>query len=119
MEELVRLFEYIPMEIIVIIMSSVGDVGYVIMANVCRTWKIIVNKSFHNCIIPKNKFIKNAAKMGYLCIVKWARENNCSWDSSTCSNAARGGHLEVSNGPEKTIVHGIVQLVLMLLGEAI
>ena len=95
MEESIHLFEYIPVEIIVTIMSAVGDVGYVIMANVCRTWKIIVNKSFRDYIISKNEFIKNAAKMGYLCIVEWARENNCSWDSSTCSNAARGGHLEV------------------------
>jgi hypothetical protein len=28
-------------------------------------------------------------------MLQWARSNNCPWDSTTCSEAARGGHLEV------------------------
>jgi hypothetical protein len=27
--------------------------------------------------------------------LQWARANGCPWDASTCSNAARGGHLDV------------------------
>ena len=87
------LFEYVPAEISVIIMSSVGDTGLVIMANVCQIWKAIIKKLFH--IIPKGRFINDAAEMGYLNIVKWARENKCEWNSQTCYSAAIGGHLEV------------------------
>jgi hypothetical protein len=28
-------------------------------------------------------------------VLKWARENDCEWGDLTCSNAAKGGHLEV------------------------
>jgi hypothetical protein len=28
-------------------------------------------------------------------VLKWARENGCPWDESTCDAAADGGHLEV------------------------
>src|ERR1700722_2419795 len=89
------LFECIPAEISAIIMSSVGDIVLVIMVHTCQTWKTIVKKSLSNHLISKNKFIENVVKMGYLNIVKWARENRCPWDSQTCSNAALGGHLEV------------------------
>ena len=89
------LFDHIPAEISDIIMSLAGDVGLVIMTNVCRMWKTIILKSFHNHFISKNKFIENAAKMGYLSIVKWAREIGCRWNYSTCSNAARKGHKKI------------------------
>ena len=36
-----------------------------------------------------------AAKVGNLDVLKWARENDCSWDRLTCMYAAVGGHLEV------------------------
>ena len=32
---------------------------------------------------------------GSLNILKWARENNCTWDEKTCNNAALNGHIEV------------------------
>jgi hypothetical protein len=28
-------------------------------------------------------------------VLKWARENGCSWDDETCSDAAMGGHIEL------------------------
>jgi len=28
-------------------------------------------------------------------VLQWAREQDCPWDADTCSDAARGGHLEV------------------------
>ena len=37
----------------------------------------------------------SAAKNGHLDVLKWARENGCEWDSWTCSNAAKNGHLDV------------------------
>ena len=37
----------------------------------------------------------NAAKNGYLNVLKYARANGCSWNEETCAIAAEGGHLEV------------------------
>jgi len=95
MDESTTLFESFPAEISDIIVSLVGDVALVIMTNVCLAWKTIILKSFCERIITKNKFINHAAKMGYLDIIKWARENNCCWDSSTCSSAAEMGYLDI------------------------
>jgi hypothetical protein len=36
-----------------------------------------------------------AAKHGRLEVLKWAQENGCNWDHNTCSYAAYNGHLEV------------------------
>ena len=52
------LFESIPAEISAIIISLVGDVGLVIMANVCLTWKTIILKSYHNHLILKIPHLK-------------------------------------------------------------
>lgn len=32
---------------------------------------------------------------GHLSVLRWAHENGCPWDESTCAAAARGGHLEL------------------------
>jgi hypothetical protein len=34
-----------------------------------------------------------AAKVGHLQVLQWARENDCPWDWLTCYHAAKGGHL--------------------------
>jgi hypothetical protein len=44
---------------------------------------------------PKTMVCRIAAKRGHLEVLKWARSNNCHWDSWTCTIAARYGHLEV------------------------
>jgi hypothetical protein len=36
-----------------------------------------------------------AAERGHLEVLKWARENDCPWGTSTCAYAAGHGHLEV------------------------
>ena len=36
-----------------------------------------------------------AAKVGNLDVLKWARENDCPWDETTCAHAALRGHLEI------------------------
>ena len=36
-----------------------------------------------------------AAKGGHLEVLKWVRENGCSWDDRVCRNAAREGHIKV------------------------
>jgi|SRR5579872_7073345 len=43
----------------------------------------------------KNKICTNAAYDGYLEILKWARENNCNWNSNVCICAAWNGHLNI------------------------
>jgi hypothetical protein len=94
MNESKYLFEYIPTEISDTIMSYVGDIEFVVMSHVCQVWKIII-KSFRVCFTKKREFIYRVARLGYLNIIQWARENGCGWDSLTCSGAAQGGHLEV------------------------
>jgi hypothetical protein len=36
-----------------------------------------------------------AAKGGHLEVLRWARQNGCPFDPGTCEWAAEGGHLEV------------------------
>ncbi len=36
-----------------------------------------------------------AAKGGHLEVLQWARQNGCPWNELTCTEAAKGGHLEV------------------------
>ena len=43
----------------------------------------------------KKDICATAAAKGSLEVLKWARENGCSWNSWTCAYAARNGHLEV------------------------
>jgi hypothetical protein len=40
-----------------------------------------------------------AALNGYLKVLKWARENNFTWNKHTCVYAARGGHLKIGAKP--------------------
>ena len=36
-----------------------------------------------------------AAKGGHLNVLKYAHKKRCPWDKETCKEAARGGHLDV------------------------
>ena len=38
---------------------------------------------------------REAAQGGHLQVLRWAREQGCPWDFTTCLSAAAGGHLEV------------------------
>jgi hypothetical protein len=42
-----------------------------------------------------NWICTNAAKGGHLEVLKWAWENGCAWNRDTCAYAAKGGYLEV------------------------
>ncbi len=44
---------------------------------------------------PPIVLCSNAALHGHLEVLKWARENNYSWDELTCEYAALNGHLDV------------------------
>lgn len=37
----------------------------------------------------------DAASGGYLDVLQWSRSSSCSWDATTCSSAARRGHLPI------------------------
>ena len=59
-------------------------------------------KSYKLCSIygKKNNFNKilhciDIAKNGYLEVLQWARQNDCSWDPWTCSLATCYGHFEI------------------------
>jgi hypothetical protein len=41
-----------------------------------------------------SKTCENAARGGHLEVLKYAHENRCPWDWKTCADAASGGHLE-------------------------
>jgi len=43
-------------------------------------------------------YILQAARNGHLDVLKWARDNGCPCNKSTCSETARNGHLEVDLG---------------------
>jgi len=45
-------------------------------------------------------------------VLKWAGENGCPWNESTCSAAAFRGHLEVLKWPERMVVLGMKILVI-------
>jgi hypothetical protein len=38
---------------------------------------------------------RNAAQLGHLRVLHWAREHHCPWDWATPAWAAAGGHMEV------------------------
>jgi len=42
-----------------------------------------------------SKTCADAARGGHLDVLKWARENGAPWNEQTCANAAAGGYLEV------------------------
>ena len=42
----------------------------------------------------KARFCEQMARKGNLELLKYAHENGCPWDRSTCSSAAQNGHLE-------------------------
>ena len=45
--------------------------------------------------VERNGLVPTPPKNGHLEVLQWARANECSWNASTCANAARKGHLEV------------------------
>jgi len=56
-----------------------------------RCWK----KETRLDVFVEKCICESAALGGHLDVLRWARENKCSWSKLTCSKAAFGGHLEV------------------------
>ena len=85
----------IPPEIQAMILSTFaasGDGGpcsYVACRSVCIAWR---------ALLPPNPAVavelcNAAAREGCLAVLRWARENGCRWNESTCAEAARSGEL--------------------------
>jgi hypothetical protein len=56
----------------------------------CRKWRSILLK------LPRNELnCDDIASVGWINVLKWAREHGCHWDEGTCAWAAVGGHLDV------------------------
>src|SRR5271154_365162 len=94
-------FADLPTEITDIVLrdATQGDhVSLLVLPFVCHLWKALVKAALLP-VVQQNGFGKRitfeSARVGWLGVLKWARENGAPWDWSTCSNAAHGGYLEV------------------------
>ena len=59
-----------------------------------RTCREAVKRVPDTRVVPRST-CTYAARDGHLEVLRWARRNGCPWDWRTCSAAATGGHLEV------------------------
>ncbi|HEX2579996.1 MAG TPA: hypothetical protein VHK67_06315 [Rhabdochlamydiaceae bacterium] len=81
----------LPVEIVQFIGASFLDAASsVTLALTCRNFKQIIHP-----LLPKFKFCKKAAELGYLCLVQWGIDQNCRWTSRASGAAAKNGHLDV------------------------
>src|ERR1700677_2011687 len=82
------------------IMSSYGIKNnirrYLICANIASLGYLDVLKYARDCGYMWDRFTcANAAYRGHLELLKYAHENGCPWDSLTCETAAEHGHLDI------------------------
>ena len=68
--------------------------------SVCQTrlklsWKVNECKPLERGCQWDSSTCSAAAKGGHLEVLKWARQHDCPWNSMTSKYAAQGGHLEV------------------------
>jgi len=63
--------------------------------------------------ISPDVFTAALARLGYLSLLKWARENHCSWDKKVCMSAAEGGHLELLKWARKRMCMESVRHVFL------
>lgn len=84
-------FQSLPVEMSDLVLSFVDEPT--ITKFVCKEWKNTENSRKRR---KKNKsFVSRMAAKGNLNVLKWAKENNCPMDETTCWYAAKNGHLEV------------------------
>ena len=73
---------------------SYSRVTFIVCQFVCRQWRALLPRRISGLF---RYFIADAAKMGSLSLVQWAKRNGCNWSRGrdACANAARGGFLEI------------------------
>ena len=83
----------LPREIKLHIIKFVPNQYLIPLNATCRDFRRLV------CTQIKKKdsvdYCSNAAALGELKLLQWARANGAPWNERTCAYAARGGHLEV------------------------
>lgn len=84
-------YDYLPIEVIRLIIGCCSNVSKVTLFHTCKTFKKYVG----NNKIKRSQICELAAWNGNLSVLKWARENGCQWNSYICASAAHNGHLEV------------------------
>lgn len=77
----------LPNEIVVLILRFTGC-SITIASRVCRLWYSLTN------ILVKNSRL-NFSAISTVSLIKWTKDNGCTWDGDSCWIAAKYGHLEV------------------------
>lgn len=72
------------------ILCFVDDPSRVAMRFVCRAFRDLIHQS-----TPDKEFSQKAARLGYLLLLKWARDKGCPWSERTCAYAIEGGYLKI------------------------
>jgi hypothetical protein len=62
----------------------------------CSNWRVRMDAFWMKKDVPNE---------GHLEVLKYTRENGCSWDEWTCSTAVEYGHLEVFNRAQENKCH--------------
>ena len=62
---------------------------------VCLQLDMLRGLCYHGCSRDAASTCSAAARGGHLAVLQWARANGCPWDAWTCAYAARDGHLAV------------------------
>ena len=70
------------------------------MSQVCKRFYNLlkdqyVSKQIHNNETKQEELTTWAARNGHFEILKWARENGCTWNEWTSIYAAKNGHFEI------------------------
>jgi hypothetical protein len=78
-----------------VLLTKLNNISLVILCHVNKSYHRLVSLYGKNNTINRTLKCHKIASHGYLEVLKWARENECSWNSKTCSCAAKNGHLEV------------------------
>jgi hypothetical protein len=81
----------LPTEMIKLVGKVFVDaVSAVTLALTCREIKQLIPPT-----LPKSKFCKEAAKLGYLEPIQWGVDQNCRWTPGASAAAAKTGHMQV------------------------
>jgi uncharacterized protein YabN with tetrapyrrole methylase and pyrophosphatase domain len=93
MTDLISYLFNVPLypELASIIVSKLNTMDYTMLHFTSKE----LRKYTTNKVYKKITMCERAAETGYLNVLKWARENNCSWNDWACHNAAYNDHLNV------------------------
>ena len=96
----------LPVELLdgILCLVSLEEPMPLVLPLVCKTWRARKSvwspppspaSSLHQKITKAKQLMSATARAGNLSLMKWMRENGCSWDEDSPMMAAKGGHLEI------------------------